>query len=162
LQYLNKIKADINIVPYFLSTFYLAQVVFDLHKLEESIRAGDRSRAAQYRKRALKTAKKMIRNSWKIAADITESYNLLGRYYWIIDKQKKALKKWEKGIQEGERLGARLELSRTYREVGRRLSEKKSRYKQLNRIPAQEYLKKAAAMFREMDLQWDLEELEKG
>ncbi len=162
LQYLNKIKADINIVPYFLSTFYLAQVVFDLHKLEESIRAGDRSRTAQYRKRAFKTAKKMIRNSWKIAADVTESYNLLGRYYWIIDKQKKALKKWEKGIQEGERLGARLELSRTYREVGRRLSEKKSRHKQLNRIPAQEYLKKAAAMFREMDLQWDLEELEKG
>lgn len=87
--------------------------------------------------------------------------SLIGLYYWLIGKQKKALKKLEKGIKEGERLSAQLELSRVYMEVGRRLDEKRSRYKELKGISAKEYLKRAKAMFRMMDLQWDLEEMER-
>lgn len=161
LQFLSKIKNEINIVPYFLSTYYLSQVIFDLNKLEESIRNSDKSESARYRRSAFKAAKKMVKNSWKIAADITESYKLIGLYYWLIGKQKKALKEWKKGIKEGKRLGAQLELSRAYMEVGRRLDEKRSRYKELNGISAKEYQEKAKAMFRMMDLQWDLEEMEK-
>jgi len=36
-----------------------------------------------------------------------------------------------------------------------------SKYKDLKGITAEEYLKKARNMFEEMDLQWDLDELEK-
>ena len=161
LRNLEKIKAEINIVPYFLSTFYLSRVGFDLQKLEEAIKNGDTSQAAQTRKSALKTARKLVRNSWRIAADITESYKLMGRYYWLIGKQKKALNAWKRGIKEGERLGAKLELSRLCGEVGRRLSEKKSHYMELNGLQAKGYLTKAKAMFEEMDLRWDLDELER-
>jgi hypothetical protein len=45
--------------------------------------------------------------------------------------------------------------------VGRRLSENKSRYRQLNGLPAKDYLTKAKAMFEEMGLRWDLDELER-
>ena len=55
----------------------------------------------------------------------------------------------------------RLELSRAYYEVGKRLLEPKSKYKELDGIKAEEYLEKARVMFEEMDLQWDLNELEK-
>jgi len=58
-------------------------------------------------------------------------------------------------------MGARLEFSRTYAEVGKCLLEPKSKYKHLNGITAEEYLEKARVMFEEMDLQWDLEQLEK-
>ncbi len=160
LEYLNEIRAEINLVPYFLTTFFLSQLIFDLHRLETSIKKKNKTDTASYKKRALKVAKKAIKNSRKIAADITESYKLIGVFYWLSGNQRKALKCWKKGIKKGEQLGARLELSRTFMEVGKRISEKKSRHKELNGINAQKYLEKAQTLFKEMDLQWDLEELE--
>ncbi|HMA86694.1 MAG TPA: hypothetical protein VKN73_13395, partial [Desulfosalsimonadaceae bacterium] len=97
----------------------------------------------------------------KVADERTESFKLMGTYYWLIGKQKKALKWWGKSATEGERLGARPDLSRTYFEIGRRLLEPKSKYKELNGITAEDYLVKARALFEEMDLQWDLDELDK-
>jgi hypothetical protein len=46
-------------------------------------------------------------------------------------------------------------------EIGKRFLEEKSKYKELNGISAEEYLEKAKTMFQEMDLQWDLDELDK-
>jgi hypothetical protein len=45
--------------------------------------------------------------------------------------------------------------------VGKRLLEPTSKYKELDGIKAWDYLEKARVMFEEMDLQWDLQELEK-
>ncbi len=90
-----------------------------------------------------------------------EMLKLIGRYYWLINNQKKAPKWWHRSITEGERRGVRPELSRTYMEVGKRLLEPKSRYTSLNKIEAEAYLEKARNMFEEMDLQWDLDELER-
>jgi hypothetical protein len=85
----------------------------------------------------------------------------MGQYYWLIGKQRKALKWWDKSIKEGERLGARPDLSCTYFEVGKCLLEPQSKYKQLNGIDANGYLEKAEKLFREMGLEHDLEELER-
>ena len=85
----------------------------------------------------------------------------MGVYYWLIGKQKKALKWWDKSIRIGEHLGARPELARTYMEVGKRLLEPKSKHGALNGLSAEDYLGKARALFEEMELAWDLQELEK-
>jgi hypothetical protein len=85
----------------------------------------------------------------------------MGRCDWLIGKHKKALKNWRRGIQEGVRLGAKLELSRAYREIGCRLREEKSRHAGLDGMSAMEYLEKARSMFKDMDLAWDLGQLEK-
>ena len=63
--------------------------------------------------------------------------------------------------KEGERLGARLELSRTYMEVGKHFLEPNSKYKEINGITVEEYLEKARTIFQEMDQQWDLDDLDK-
>ena len=42
------------------------------------------------------------------------------------------------------------------------LQAPQSKYKELDGITAHEYLDKAKTMFEEMDLQWDLNELEKS
>jgi hypothetical protein len=97
----------------------------------------------------------------KVASDKTETFKLMGVYYWHIGKQKKAITWWGKSIRIGKELGARTELSRTYMEVGKRLLEKKSKFQQLNGIQAGEYLEKARVLFQEMELEWDLEELDK-
>jgi hypothetical protein len=85
----------------------------------------------------------------------------MGEYHWLIGKQNKALKWWDRAIKKGEELGARPDLSRTYFEVGKRLLEPDSKHKELNGITAEEYLEKARTLFEEMDLQWDLDELDK-
>ena len=85
----------------------------------------------------------------------------MGKYYWLISKQSKALKWWDKAIKEGERLGARPDLSRTYFEVGKRLLEPQSKYKELNGIDAKGYLEKAGTLFEGMGLERDLDELDR-
>ena len=72
-----------------------------------------------------------------------------------------SLKWWERSIKEGERLGARPDLSRTYFEVGKRLLEPQSKYKELNGIEARGYLEKARVLFQEMGLERDLEDLDR-
>ena len=96
-----------------------------------------------------------------MAAYRPEVFRLAGRYYWLIGRQNKAIKWWKQSIEEGEWLGARPDLARTYMEIGKRFLEEKSKYKELNGISATEYLEKARPMFQGMDLQWDLDELDK-
>jgi hypothetical protein len=147
--------------PFYVSSSLLAQFMLDLQLLEDAIGGDSRSSVSEYSKAALKSGKKAVRNSAKFAAHRTWNYQLMGEYYWLIGNQRKALKWFDKSIKEGEQLGARPDLSRTYMEVGKRLLEPHSKYKELNGVTANEYLEKAETMFREMDLQWDLDELER-
>jgi tetratricopeptide (TPR) repeat protein len=159
LQRANEIRHKVHAVPVELCAFFRSQSELYLYRLKESIKSGNRSDSLEYRKEFIKSAKMLVRISKKTAQYRTESHRLIGLYYWLLDKQKKALKFWHKAIREGERVGARLELSRAYFEVGKRLFENESRYKTLNGIKAEEYLEKARVLFEEMDLQWDLDEL---
>ena len=112
-------------------------------------------------KAAKKSGKAAVKHSKNISSDRTEAFRLMGTYYWFSGSQKKAIKWWEKSIREGEQLGAGFELSRTYFEVGKYLQSPQSKYKEINSVSAKEYLEKSKIMFEEMDLQWDLNELEK-
>jgi hypothetical protein len=71
------------------------------------------------------------------------------------------VKFWLKAITESKRVAARPDLARTYMEIGKRFLEDKSKYKALNGIGVEEYLEKAKELFLAMDLQWDLDALEK-
>jgi hypothetical protein len=80
-------------------------------------------------------------------------------YYWLTHDEKSAFKWWQKAISEGERLGARPQLSRIYAEVGRRLSASSGGSSEPNASRARESLQKAKTMFRELGLYYDLEDL---
>ena len=147
--------------PAFVAWPFLGQFLLDLHLLESAIGGDSRNLVSQYSEAALKSGKRAVRVSKSLAQQRTWAYMLMGQYYWQIGKQRKALKWFDKSIKEGERLGARPDLSRTYMEVGKRLLERNSKYSELNGIRAKEYLDKAEALFREMDLEWDLEQLDR-
>jgi tetratricopeptide (TPR) repeat protein len=151
--------SEVMAVPYYRSCLLICESILGLHELEASIESGKAKELAKNRRAAFRTGKTMVRTSCRVACGRTESYKLMGIYYWLIGKQKKALQSWRRSIQEGERIAARLELSRTYMEVGKRLLEPKSKYKELNGMTAEEYLQKARTMFEEMGLEWDLDEL---
>ena len=157
-----KVLRDVKRVPpIYLSSFLTGKFLYDLAVLEKVIVQDEMQNRSALQKAALISAKKAIANSKMLAECRTEVYRLKGTYCWLVNQHKKALQWWSKSIIEGKRLGARPELSRTYVEVGKRMSEAKSKYNQLNGIRAKEYLNTAGSMFSEMKLQRDLDELDR-
>jgi hypothetical protein len=146
---------------FYFTPFLLGQFITHLHLLKDAIGRNHHSQIQQQRKKIHRIAAQVLEVSKKYAINRTWIFRLVGEYYWLIGKQKKAIKWWDKSIQEGDRLGARPDLSRTYLEVGKRLLEPQSKYKELNGIDAQGYLEKARAMFEEMGLEQDLDELDR-
>jgi hypothetical protein len=153
--------SEVEPMPYVYSNFLLSKFIFDLYRLEKSIKTGIKRELREIRRRTLRSGRKMIKNVQKVACDKTEAFKLMGTYFWLIDKQQNALRWWNKSIQEGERLGARLELSRSYFEIGKRLTEPKSRYSELKGKKTEEFLEMARTIFEELDLQWDLDDLDR-
>ncbi|MCK4784969.1 MAG: hypothetical protein KAV87_14550, partial [Desulfobacteraceae bacterium] len=159
LKIADKIRKEVNVIPWQLSNFQKSSMMHDLYRLEQSVKNDTDS--SVYQIKAAKSGRMLLKQSKKVAQNRTESYKFMGVYYWLINKQKKALLLWKKSIHEGERLGARLGLSRTYFEIGKRLFEPESRHQELDGIKAEKYLEMAKALFEEMDLQWDLGELDR-
>ncbi|MFC1581042.1 adenylate/guanylate cyclase domain-containing protein [Thermodesulfobacteriota bacterium] len=161
LELADEARGKVKTVPWQETDFTKGQFELDLCMLRVSIKKSDTEVILENRKKAKKSARKMLKIAKKVAQNRTDAYKLMGVYCWTINKQKTALKWWQKAITEGEHLGARLELSRTYFEVGKHLLENTSKYKSLNGITAQEYIEKARILFHEMKLEWDLDEIEK-
>jgi class 3 adenylate cyclase/tetratricopeptide (TPR) repeat protein len=147
--------------PLYLTPFSLGRLLVHVQLLNDATETGNQSEILQYQHLAFRTAKRAVRVSRKYAPHRTWILRLMGDYYWLVQKQRKAMKWYGKSIKEGERLGARPDLSRTYFEVGKRLLEPHSKYKHLNGIDAKGYLENAERLFREMRLEHDLDDLER-
>ncbi|MBL0716120.1 MAG: hypothetical protein JJV98_20740 [Desulfosarcina sp.] len=160
LQIADEIKSAVRATPIQLSIYARSKLEFLLCQLEASLECGDKSAAVEFRMKAAKACRLLIKTTKKSAQHRTEALRLKGVYYWLIKKPGRAFKWLEKAVREGERLDARLELSRTYFEIGRRLMESDDRYNDLNGVKADEYLDKATTLFVAMNLQWDLDRLE--
>jgi serine/threonine protein kinase/tetratricopeptide (TPR) repeat protein len=154
-------SSERRLTPMHRSAFHLSRFLLDIHNLEKSLGTGDIKKIKESRKKASGSGKTAKKSGSIYAPYRVESLRLPGVYYWLVGKQKKALDYWAKSIESGEHLGDRLELARTYMEVGKRLMEKSSKFRQLSGIDAKDYLKKARAIFAEPASAWDLEELAK-
>jgi tetratricopeptide (TPR) repeat protein len=148
-------------IPYFIVSHLLGQFLFDLYQLENAILLDDRSRISEYGKKAFKSGKLALKNSRKLACDRTEVFRLMGLYCWLMNSQNKAIGWWRRSMAEGEHLGDRVELARTHMEIGKRLLEKKSRFRELDGVESEAYLEKARILCEQMGLDWDLDEFDK-
>jgi class 3 adenylate cyclase/tetratricopeptide (TPR) repeat protein len=150
-----------HIYPYFVSNFLLGQFLYDLYSLEEAAQSRQRKGFAAWRKRAGRSGRAALKNSMKYSADKTEVFRWMGVYCWLCGRHKKAQDWWEKSLRVGQALRARPELGRTYLEVGKRLSENKSRVRDLKGLTARACFVKARSLFEELGLERDLGELKK-
>ncbi len=146
--------------PHHISNYRISQLMYDICILEASLHSRARDQAKLYKKRASRSGKEAVKNARTYAPNKTEVYRLLGVYYWLINKQRRAVQWWRKSIKIGEELGAKVELARTHAEIGRRLAGKRSRFKMLNGLPPRAHLEKAKVLFERLDLRWDLNEIE--
>ncbi|MHA2496040.1 MAG: ATP-binding protein, partial [Candidatus Hodarchaeales archaeon] len=149
------------VAPPFVAPLMVARFLIAVKELKDAIDSGNSSAVVEIKKQTYKAGKTAVRNSRKYAPYRTKILGLMGEYYWFIGKQGKALKWWGKAIQEGEKLGARPDLSRTYFKVGKHLLEPHSKYRNLNGIDSNGYLEKSRLLFEELSLEQDLTELDK-
>ncbi len=149
------------IQPNYIHHYLISQFLVNIQALKNSLKSKDRRDVAYCKKKCRQSAKKIIWVSKKWAGARTGAYRLMGIYYWLVNKQKRAFTWLNKSLREGERLIDKVELSKSYMEVGKRLRMKESRYRMLNGIDQEKYLKKAEELLREMDLQDGLRELKR-
>ena len=161
LEIIEEILSVEEVVPYYLSIFYISKFAYLLYNLEKTIKSDQKPEVKKYTKELRKCGSKMLKLSQKVASELTEAFRLQGTFFWLLKDHNNALKYWSKSIEEGERLEARLELSRSYFEIGKRLLQTKKYYKTFDKNKAEDFIEKARIMFKEMDLQWDQDELEK-
>jgi hypothetical protein len=100
-------------------------------------------RAAGERVKALLKHAKTVRDESPV-----EAQRLAGTYEWICGNRKRAMKQWEKGIEEADLLGARYALAKIHFERGRRLNDAAD-------------LERAEALFIETGAEGQLRELRK-
>ena len=156
LTHADEIRSRFNAAPIQLCCYYGARLENDLYRMKQAMDGGDTTQTAVYREKAGQSARMMQKFSRKASQHRTDAYKLTGSYYWLNRNDPKALRWWRKAIEEGRRLGARLELSRTYFEVGKCLSAPGRRPKTLDGADAGDFMKKAGRMFEDMALRWDL------
>ena len=160
-QIVNQI-GETSIILYYISDYYTGLFNYNIQNFLKAVNENNSKNFFKFQKASIESGSAALKHAKKVASDRTEVFKLMGIYFWLTNNQKKALKWWDKSIKQGEQLGAKIELSRTFFEVGKNLQSSKSRFKHLNGFTAIEYLEKSKKMFGNMGLEWDLKELGKN
>jgi len=136
----------------YLSYYHATRLFFYVKKLENAVLHNNKTEIRLLKSKVSEINKKAIRISKRIVSDKTEILRLSGVYYWLIGKYSNALQLWKLSMECGENMGATIELANTCKEIGKRLSKNKSRYKALNGLIPAEYLKKSSRLFHKLNI----------
>ena len=147
--------------PFYLAPYLASRLFVDIQQLKQAMQLESDQDVVQLGKHTQKSCRMALKNVPKHAHCRTKTFRLVGDYYWLMDKQGKALKWWGKAINEGECVGARPDLSRTYFKVGKRLLDPENKHTTLNGIDTNGYLDKTGSLFEEMGLERDMDDLKR-
>ncbi|MCD4729980.1 MAG: AAA family ATPase [Bacteroidales bacterium] len=141
-----------------IKIWYSTYLLTKAYVLTEELR---RSPEDTYLKKSLIAAcRSAIKQSAMVPNNLIESHRIMGNALWLTGQKKKSFKHYLKSIKAGEKVNGRLELSRTFFELGKRmLSNGASR--KVNGMSGHEYIDKARQLFTEMNLAYDLKELDR-
>jgi tetratricopeptide (TPR) repeat protein len=148
------------IPPFQLSNYQRSRLLLDVAELEAAREAGDEARARGARRRGRSSGREALRLAHKCVLRKTEVLRLLGRYHWLAGNEAQARRWWRRSLAEGRQLGARPETARACLAVARYLGERGGPDASLDGRTAADYLQEARATFEELDLRWDLQQLE--
>ncbi len=149
-------KAGLHLPPPYFSNYLITRLLFDLSTLKYAIQKDDVRSIKEGSRQTFRVGKKVLAMAAKLAYERTEAFRLMGEFFHLTKQYHRAQKWWWRSMEEGNRLNARVELSRTYFAVGMYLSRKENSQLTLNHFDGPAYMEKARNMFRELDLQWDL------
>jgi len=153
------VRRELQPVPWQLSAFLRSRAELGLIGLEEALAVGPGKEVLKRKLQAYQRCRALVHQARKVAQYRTDALRLMGLYYWLVKRAGRARRWWRKAIREGEDLGARIQLARTYFEVGRRLLDGGTHDDPPLRHEAETYLDKAGRMFDALGLEWDREQL---
>ena len=78
--------------PYAMSNYFSVRLLFDVEAYETALNQSNRSVLSKFQKTAEISSKTTAKKFKNLAINRTKAYRLIGKYYWLIKKQKKALK----------------------------------------------------------------------
>jgi tetratricopeptide (TPR) repeat protein len=102
--------------PYHIAPYRIARFLLDVDALEHADRPG----AAEVRA-ARQSGRAAVRIAGRIARERPEALKLMGRYFAVQGKARKARAWYGRAMQEAQRMGARPELARIYLEAAERI-----------------------------------------
>ncbi|MBN1950073.1 MAG: hypothetical protein JW801_02665, partial [Bacteroidales bacterium] len=141
-------------LKYYQSITLLARVFIEFTEIQLSYPDSKPELLAKFSK----STALLVSVSAKVNCIKTEAFRFRAISLALSGKPGKALRFFNKSIEFAQWYGARVELSRTYFELGKFLSDLHSGKRQLKGLSGKEYLEKARGMFEEMGLEWDLEQ----
>ena len=136
------------------STYLLAKA----YLLTEELRRNPED--TDFKNALLRTCRSAIKQSAMVPNNLIESHRICANALWMIGKKKKSIKHYLKSIEAAKKVNGRLELSRTYFDLGKRMLSNGS-IPNVNKLTGNDYLEKARQLFSAMNLTYDLEELER-
>jgi class 3 adenylate cyclase/tetratricopeptide (TPR) repeat protein len=154
LKEVEKLKEPLKKIKIWYSTWFLAKAYVLVEELKRN------PEDSELRRQLLKTCQRAIKHSKMVPNNLIESQRIIGNVLWMTGHKKSAIAHYLKSISEAERVNGRLELSRTFFELGKRISGNGGTMK-VNGLSGREYLDTARTMFLEMNLVFDLQELER-
>lgn len=107
------------------------------------------------------TTSALLKASKKVFCTKTEAFRFRAISYSYLNKPVQAIRYFKKSITFAQWYGSNIELSRTYFELGKFLSDPTTKINRMNGHSGAYYLGIARRMFEEIGLEWDLEQLRK-
>jgi tetratricopeptide (TPR) repeat protein len=140
------------LVPYFHSFLLTANLFFSIRKLELALKEKDRNLQQQLKKEIRKTARISLKVIRKAAFEKVENYRLMGTYYWITQRQGKAMKWWGKALRSAEAMGGKIEWANTLEEVADRICRPGSKYTTFKGESPEILKQRAEALIKEIGI----------
>ncbi|MEZ5197943.1 MAG: tetratricopeptide repeat protein [Bacteroidales bacterium] len=150
---IEKLMPPLKKIKIWYSTYFLAKA----YLLTEEFRRDPENKSLK--SNLIKTCKSAIKQARMVPNNLIESHRIAANAMWMVGKKKTAIKHYLKSIEAGEKVNGKLELSRTYFELGKRMMSNGNH--KIKGHSGEQYLEKARTMFMNMNLTYDLEELER-
>jgi class 3 adenylate cyclase/tetratricopeptide (TPR) repeat protein len=144
--------------PYHSSAYYRSRLLVDLARIDSARRAGTRVPRSM-RRRAHRNARRGARLASWAALRRPEMFRLVGTQAWLEGHGQRAARWWQRSLEAAAALGMCPALARSHLEVARRLLED-GRLEHVAGLDAEAHLERAERGFRELELDWDLGQLE--
>jgi class 3 adenylate cyclase/tetratricopeptide (TPR) repeat protein len=154
LREVEKLMPQQKRVKIWYSTYFLTKACV----LTEELRRNPEDK--DLKNQLLKTCRSAIKQSAMVPNNLIESHRISANAMWMIGKKKKAIKHYLKSIEAAKKVYGKLELSRTYFELGKRMLSNGS-IPSVNKRSGNEYIEEAHQLFTAMNLTYDMAELER-
>jgi tetratricopeptide (TPR) repeat protein len=155
------VKRSGPVAPYYRTFHQHARLALDIAQMESAKELGDAVAVRSVARRAHRSGRRAVRAASRVVWHRPACRTLMGRGLWLAGRWRPALDAWREALDEAERLGLRPDVARAHLEIARALASGSGPPLDSGGLDADIHFERAASLFEEMGLAWDLARLER-